>query len=174
MSADSTYYGTAKPNLTQFSLHYRFRFRFSAGCSTLLSTRNSSLSTLRSLSSVPHPYPPFFAFSPYVFTPHRRGSAPFWGHLCGCTSPFILHSPLSILHSPLSTLHSPLSILHSPLSTLHSPFSILHSPFFAISLSVPALRRGSSAAFPLSGASLQYNMTGYILVLIACQQACGQ
>ena len=153
MSADSTYYGTAKPSLTQFSLHYRFRFRFSAGCSTLLSTRHSSLSTLRFLSSVPHPYPPFFAFSPYVFTPHRRGSAPFWGHLCGCTSPFILHSPFSILHSP---------------------FSILHSPFFAISLSVPGLRRGSSAAFPLSGASLQYNMTGYILVLIACQQACGQ
>ena len=99
VSADSTYYGTAKPSLTQFSLHYRFRFRFSAGCSTLFSTRNSSLSTLRSLSSVPHPYPPFFAFSPYVFTPHRRGSAPFWGHLCGCTSPSTLHSPLSILHS---------------------------------------------------------------------------
>ena len=37
-----------------------------------------------------------------------------------------------------------------------------------------ALCRGSSAAFPLSGASLQYNMTGYILVLIASQQACGQ
>ena len=125
MSADSTYYGTAKPNLTQFSLHYRFRFRFSAGCSTLLSTRHSSLSTLRFLSSVPHPYPPFFAFSPYVFTPHRRGSAPFWGHLCGCTSPSTLHSPLSILcHQSFRTRTS--SRKQCRISAFGSIFAVQH------------------------------------------------
>lgn len=108
MSADSTYYGTAKPNLTQFSLHYRFRFRFSAGCSTLFSTRNSSLSTLRS---------PLFVLCP-----------PF--HI------LILHSLLSVLTFSHLIAEAVLHFgdifavaLHPSFSTLHSPFSILHSPF---------------------------------------------